>query len=84
MPAVNPAEGVDGSKVVTVEVIVLVVGFAFAGLTAKPRARARLATAVNNVLKIFFTVFLENLLQQDAVAYLIPADSKYAVGKMFG
>ena len=46
---------------VTVEV-------ALAGETAKPRARARLAKAVNNVLKVFFTMFLESSLQQDVVA----------------
>jgi hypothetical protein len=81
---VNPTVGTEGSNSVTVEVIVLEVGFAFAGATAKPRASARLATAVNDVLKIFFTVILENLLQQDVVAYPISADSKYAVEKMFG
>jgi hypothetical protein len=63
---------------------VLGVTAAFAGETAKPRASARLATAVNDVLKIFFTVFLENLLQQDVVAYPISADSKCRVSKMFG
>jgi hypothetical protein len=54
--------------------MVLGVTAADAGETAKPRARARLATAVNDVLKIFFTVFLEKLLQQDVVAYAISAD----------
>ena len=76
--------GADGSKVVTVEVIVREVGFAFAGLTAKPSARAMLANPVSMVLEILFMIFLENLLQQGVVAYLISADPKYRVSKMFG
>jgi nucleoid DNA-binding protein len=47
---------------------VLGVGFAFAGLAAKPNARAMLTKPVNKVLKILFTIFLENLWQQDLVA----------------
>jgi len=66
--AVNPTVGTDGSNTVTVDVIVLEVGFAFAGLTAKPSARAMLAKPASMVLEILFTIFLENLWQQDLVA----------------
>jgi hypothetical protein len=53
---------------------VLGVGFAFAGLTAKPSASAMLAKPVSKVLEILFTIFLENLWQQDLVALPISAD----------
>jgi hypothetical protein len=57
---------------------------AFAGATARPRVRPMLEAPTSKDLKIFFTGFLENVLQQDVVAYPISADSKYAVEKMFG
>jgi hypothetical protein len=65
---VNRGVGTDGSKVVTVEVTVLGVAFALAGLTAKPSTRAALANPASMVLEILFTMFLENLLQQGVVA----------------
>jgi hypothetical protein len=51
--AVNPTVGTDGSNTVTVEVIVLEVGFALAG-EAKLATNAKLEIATSKVLSFLF------------------------------